>query len=112
MAATNEQVQQYANERVRPRCEQIRNLYLACKDDKATIGDVYANLTNAPDWTDSRPDAPPRLLTPNDVLAWNTFITQFIALVEGTFADVGAANSAAAQYPVVQQACVRPAQVN
>ena len=107
MPATNAQVQQYVNERVRPRSEQIRNLYLSCKDDKATIDDVYANLTNNPTWTDTRSDAPPHLLTPSDVLAWNTFLTQFIALVEGTFPDVATANSAAAQYPIIQNSCVR-----
>lgn len=108
MPATNEQVQQYVNERVRPRCEQLRALYLSCKDDKATIDDVYANLTDSPDWTDTRNDAPPHLLTPNDVLAWNAFLTGFISYYEGTFADVTAANAGAAQYPVVVDGCVRP----
>lgn len=96
--ATDAQVQQFANERVRVRAEQIRALYLACKDDKAAIDDVYAALTQAnPTWADERTDAPPHLLTGDDVLAWNAFITAFVALVEGS-----------ADYPRVLAACVRP----
>lgn len=107
--ATDAQVQNYVNQRVRVRAEQIRALYLACKDDKAAIDDIYAALTQAtPTWTDDRPDGPPHLLTPSDVLAWNTFVSGFIALVEGGQAEDMTA--AAAQYPVVLDACVRPVQ--
>ncbi len=109
MAATDQQVQNYVDQRVRPRCEQIRSLYLAVKDDKAHIDDVYAALTaGSPTWTDQRTDFPPHLLTPSDVLAWNSFITQVISLIEGTFVDVGTANSAAGQYPIILKATVRP----
>lgn len=113
MAATNAQVQAYVDQRVRPRCEQIRALYLAVKDDKASFDDIYANLNNAPTWDDSRSDNPPHLLTPGDVLGWNTFITGLIALVEGTAFENGAGDEAAAcanaatQYPVVVKSCVR-----
>lgn len=74
MAATNAQVQQFVNERIRPRMEQMRALKIALDDDIAAIGDVYANLTNSPDWTDGRTDAPPHLLTPNDILAINSLM--------------------------------------
>lgn len=97
-AATNAQVQQYVNSRVRPRCEQIRALYLAIKDDKAAIDDIYANLTNNPNWADSHDQNPPHLMTPNDVLAWNAFISGFIDFVEAN-----------ANYAVVLDGCVRPA---
>ena len=107
-AATNAQVQQFVNDRVRPRCEQIRNLYLACKDDTSAFGDVYENLNAGGDkegpWSDGRADAPPHLMTPSDVLAWNTFIQGFIKLVEGTFSE----KEASQQFPVVLQCCVRP----
>lgn len=104
-AATNAQVQAFVNNRVRSRCEQIRALYLACKDDKAVFDDVYANLTNSPTWTDVRPDSPPHLLTPADLLAWNTFVTGLIALVEGgNTSDMAAAGP---QYAKVLQGCVR-----
>lgn len=108
MPATNAQVQNYVDQRVRPRCEQIRSLYLAIKDDKATIDDVYANLTSGSPWSDERTDSPPHLLSASDVLAWNTFINLLINLVEGTFPDLSTANSADDQYPVVLKACVRP----
>lgn len=110
--ASDQQVQAYVDSRVRPRCEIIRKLYLLVKDDSATIDDVYAALTQpTPTWTDNRPDFPPHLLTPSDVLAWNTFIVGFTKLVEGTFANVGEANGAAAQYPVILDACVRSPEI-
>ncbi len=100
MAATNAQVQQYVNERVRPHSELIRQLYLLIKDDRAAIDDVYANLTDNPTWTDQRTDAPPTLLTPNNVLAWNAFAAAFVTLVEGD-----------GNYAAVLDACVRPPEV-
>lgn len=108
MAATDAQVQSFFDQRIRPRCEQIRDLYLLCKDDKSVIADVYEHLNGSPTWDDDRPDAPPHLMTPANGLAWNAFITGFIALVEGTFADVGEANSVAANYPTILNGCVNP----
>ncbi len=105
MRATDQQVQQFVNDRVRQRCEQIRALYLACKDDKAAIDDVYQALSVSPTWGDVRTDAPAHLMTPGDVLAWNAFITGFIALVEG--GNVADMQAAAAQYPKVLQGCIR-----
>lgn len=97
--ATNNQCQSYSDQRVRPRSEQIRALYLACKDDKASIDDVYNALTEQnPQWSDERPDSPPHLLAPADVLAWNAFITAFIGLIEG---------SEAGDYATVLKGCVR-----
>ena len=95
--ATNAQVQTFVNERMRPWCEQARALYLLSKDHTAAIGDVYANLTTSPDWTDNRADGPPALLGPNDVLAWNAFMVAFNTFVEGN-----------ANYTVILKACVRP----
>ncbi len=97
MAATNQQVQQFSNERVRVRAEQLRAVYNAMVDDKASMDDVYANLIDNPTWTDERPDGPPSLLTPGDVLAYNTFITAAIAFFEGE-----------ASWVDVRSACVRP----
>jgi hypothetical protein len=103
--ATDQQVQNFVDTRFRPRAEAIRALYLACKDDKGAIDDVYLALTDTPTWIDSRSDAPPHLLAPSDALAINTFITGFISLVEGGLqAD---RDNAAAQYPKVVQSCVR-----
>lgn len=97
MAATNAQVQQFVNERIRPICEDIRALQVKMTDLKAQIDDVYANLSGTPDWTDSRTDNPPHLMTPSDVLGVNAFIT-----------DILAAMNAHGQYPVVVDGCVRP----
>jgi hypothetical protein len=97
MAATNEQVQQFVNEVIRPICEDIRNLRAKMSDARARIDDVYANLSSSPTWTDTRPDAPAHLMTPSDVLGVNAFM-----------ADTLAAIDAHGQYPVVVDACVRP----
>jgi hypothetical protein len=107
--ATDEQVQQYVNTRVRPRSEQIRALYNACKDDKAAGGDIYEALIQPnPTWEDEHDGNPPHYLTPNDVLAWNTFISGLITFVEGKFPTVEDANYPSGQYPIVEDACVRP----
>jgi len=101
MAATNQQIQQWANERTRVRAEQIRALLLAMEDDRAAFDDVYAGLTQeGADWTDQRTDGPPNLLTRNDMLGMNTFID-----------DMKTAMRAHAQISVVLRACVRPVQV-
>jgi hypothetical protein len=99
-AASNEQVQQFVNERVRVRCEQLRHVYLACKDDQAQIDDVYANLTTSPTWTDARDDAPPHLMTSNDVLAYNAFMVAFVTFIEGN-----------GEWPVIMDGCVRPVHI-
>lgn len=76
--ATDEQVQQFVDQRVRQRAEQIRALLLAMEDDKLAIGDVYAHLVDNPTWTDQRSDGPPYLLSANDLLAWNAFISDAV----------------------------------
>ena len=97
MPATNAQVQQYVNDRVRPWSESLRAAYLQAKDHKAAIDDVYANVADAAStWADGHTGNPPHLLTKADVLAWNAFVTGFIAFVEGD-----------ANYSKALQACVR-----
>lgn len=113
MAATNEQVQQWSDQRTRVRCEAIRALLLSLEDDNASIGEVYDNLTGSPDWTDNRSDGPPSLLGPNDLLAINALSVALVEILRGTSADdaarIAAVNAAAAQLPIVYKACVRPA---
>mgnify|MGYP000538214217 CR=1 FL=1 len=96
MAATNQQVQQYVNDRIRPRAEQLRDLYNAIADDKASIDEVYANVAEDSDWTDERSDGPPRLATPQDVLSYNAFISDLKAWIEAN-----------ANWPIVRAMCVR-----
>lgn len=95
MEATNEQVQTFVNERLRPFAERARALYLLSVDHRAAIDDVYENLTTSPTWTDDRTDGPPHLLVPNDVLAMNSFMAAFNTFVEGN-----------AEWAIILKACV------
>lgn len=111
MAGSNQQVQNWSDQRARVRCEALRNLLVTMEDDNASIGEVYANLTNSPDWTDTRTDGPPSLLGPNDLLAINTISVQLAAILRGTLANdaakIAACNDVAAQLATVFKACVR-----
>jgi hypothetical protein len=98
MAATDVQMQEYCDQRIRVRAEQIRALLAAMQDDKAAIDDVYARASDANSpWADARTDGPPHLLVSSDILSYNTFIMDLIAAIQND-----------AQWPVVYKACVRP----
>lgn len=91
-AATNAQVQNFVDRRLRVRCAQIRSLLLSMHDDKSAIDDVYANVSAsgpASDWTDNRGNAD-HLMSPSDVLAINGTLTRLIAAIEGD-ADIAIA---------------------
>lgn len=107
--ATDQQVQQYVNERLRPRAEQFRALAIACADDKASITDVF-DACEPPEnatWEDTRTDGPPHLLGPQDVLVYNSIITTFAKVIAGT-ATAQEITNFASDWAVFQQACVRP----
>ncbi len=108
MAQANaQQIQQYVNDRIRVRSEQVRALLNAMKDDKNAIDDIYSGVTGSQSgWVDSRTDGPPSLASANDVLNYNAFITQAIALLDGTSTD--GANFAALKTTLLKM-CVRPA---
>lgn len=112
MAATNAQVQEWSDQRTRRRAEQTRALLVSLEDDNASISEVYANLTNTPDWTDDRTDGPPSLLGPNDLLAVNTFSVNLVAILRGTLTTdqqkIDAVNAVAGQLAIINKACVRP----
>lgn len=95
--ANDAQMQQYANERVRVRAEQLRAVLLAMKDDKAAIDDIYDRAANGAAWNDSRTDGPPSLLSSSDMLTYNSYITALIPNIED-----------AANWAVILSACVRP----
>lgn len=116
MAATNAQVQNWSDQRVRPFCEELRKLLLMAEDMNASIGEVYENLTNSPTWTDGRQDAPPDLLAPSDLLAINTICVRLAQVLRGQgLADDAAKGDAvddiSGQLSIVLKACVRPVQL-
>ncbi|HEX5323840.1 MAG TPA: hypothetical protein VFW40_08650 [Capsulimonadaceae bacterium] len=96
--ATDPQVQNFCNEVLRPLCEATRDLQNRYAAALASIGDVYANVTQqSPTWTDNRTDGPPHLMTPGDVINLNGFFTRVIAAMTGD-----------GQWPVVLDCCVQP----
>lgn len=111
--ATNAQMQTYADQRLRPRAEQIRALFAACEDDVASIDDIYARAVGTNRWNDARTD-PPHLLqsgnsaSPDDMLNYNAAIQLLVKLKNGTFASQAEANGFAALWAVLVDACVRP----
>jgi len=95
--ATNQQVQDFNDERLRPFSEAMRAVFNFAVDVRATIDDVYNNVNDGGTiYTDTRTDGPPHLLTPADVLALNGFCEDFKSFVNGHAAK-----------PVVMKACVR-----
>lgn len=103
--ATNIQMQSFCDQRLRIRAEQIRALYLACKDDKLSLDDVYARSVGINRWEDNRTDGPPHILesgngaNPDDIGNYNEFITDFIEFIELTKKN---------SYAVLIKSCVRP----
>lgn len=112
--ANDVQMQQFANERLRPRAEQLRHMRASCVDDKAAIDDIYARAVGNKPWEDSREDGPPHLLqagsssAPDDILNFNSAITLVEKFFAGTFSSLEEANSFSANWAVLQDACVRP----
>lgn len=120
MAASDLQMQTYADTRIRPRAEAFRLLLSQCVDDKANITDEYARATSNSAWADGRGDGPPHLLqsgngtNPDDLLNYNAFITAFNAIFNGSGEDqptkAGYIDTIRSSFPVFQRACVRAPQ--
>lgn len=114
--ATNQQMQQFANERLRVFAEQIRAVFIAAADHQSVIDDIYARAVSDDRWNDARTDGPPHLLqsgdsaSPDDMLNFNSALVRVLQFRAGTFANVGEANEFAALWAVLQDACVRPVQ--
>lgn len=99
--ATDQQVQTYFDERIRPWCEKLRALLLEGQDHKAAIDDVYAALSQqAPTWADNRTDGPPHLATVSDGLAFNAYVTALIPHIKD-----------AEGFAIMMSLCVRPVSV-
>jgi len=115
MAATNDQVQAFADTEVRPISEMIRAVNVRSQDAQARIDDVFANLVDSSTWGDQRTDNPPHLLTPNDVLAWNAFVANLVAIFNNATTGslntdqkkIDAVNAVANNYATIVDACVR-----
>lgn len=103
--ATDQQMQHFADERIRPFAEAARLLLAQARDHKAAIDDAYARASGGAAWADGRTDGPPHLLqagggaNPDDVLNFNAFVSALIAFFDST---------QAASWAVLQRACVRP----
>lgn len=110
--ATDQQMQAYANERIRPRAEAFRLLKNMFADDKAAIDSVYDRADGGAAWNDNRTDGPPKLLASQDVLVYNAFISNFISLVTGSGENdatkAAIVNGIRDNLAVFQSACVRP----
>lgn len=112
--ATNAQMQKFSDERLRVFAELARAFKNSAADHRAAIDDIYARAVGTNRWTDARTDGPPHLLmsgnsaSPDDMLNFNTFLALVEKFFAGTFASQAEANSAAANWAVLQDACVRP----
>lgn len=112
--ATDPQMQAFCNDRLRPFAQLARSVYLAAKDHKSAIDDVYARAISGTIWNDSRTDGPPHLLAsggsanPDDVENMNAFVTAFTSIIDGTDNANDAANAAAlrSSWAVLLRACV------
>lgn len=115
--AVDQQMQNYCDQRIRPRSETFRGFLNSIQDDKNSIGDEYARANSVTAWADARTDGPPHLLqagnsaNPDDVLNYNAFITALLTIVNGTDNGSDANNAATIRstWPVLQRACVRSA---
>ena len=99
-------MQTFANERIRPRAEQVRALINALNDDKAAIDDAYDRAVNGAAWSDNRTDGPPKLLKSSDIPNFNTFITMLLRCLAGTATSQDIIDLHAS-LPPFQAACVR-----
>lgn len=108
-AATDQQMQVYCDQRIRPRAEQARAIVAAMRDDKAALDSVYERAVSAEAWNDARTDGPPKLLTSQDVLVYNSVATLLLKCVDGT-ATLQDVADLSANWPVFQSSCVRPVQ--
>lgn len=115
-AATDQQMQTFADQRIRPFAELFRALHGRAVDDAAAIGDEFTRAANGPLWADARTDGPPHLLasgpgaSPDDLTNYNALVVALNTILAGTNTAQDAANAATvrANYAVLMRACVRP----
>lgn len=105
--ATDQQMQVFADQRIRVRAEAARALVDAMRDDKAALDSVYDRAANGSAWNDGRTDGPPKLLGSQDVLVYNSVATLLLKCIDGT-ATSQDITDLHGNWPVFQSACVRP----
>lgn len=105
--ADDNQMQTYGDLRVRVRAEQTRRLINSLRDDKASIDSVYARSVGQTPWSDARTDGPPKLLTQQDMLVYNSVATLLLKCIDGT-ASSQDITDLSANIPVFLGACVQP----
>lgn len=116
-AATDQQMQTFANERVRPFAEHFRAVLVEARDHKSAIDDVYARGVSNSRWNDARTDGPPHLLqsgnsaSPDDMLNFNTFVSALTDIIDGVGTDATNAANLRSTWAVLVDACVRPVNV-
>lgn len=120
--ATDAQMQQFANERIRTFAESFRAVLIAARDHKSAIDDVFARAVQNPGtrWNDNRTDGPPHLLQsgfdnttaadPDDMLNFNACVSALIDIIDGVGTDATNAAMLRSTWAVLVDACVRPVQ--
>jgi hypothetical protein len=104
--ATDQQMQAFADQRMRVRAEQCRAIVNALRDDKAAIDSVYDRAANGAAWNDARADGPPKLLASQDVLTYNAVASLLLKCVDGT-ASVQDVSDLHANWAPFMAACAR-----
>ena len=107
MSVSNQQIQTYVDNRVRPSATDIVTWVLRRQSDMANISDIYANLTNSPTWADENKANAIHTAQPSDVLAWNTFVSQLLDIITGSATDANATlakvQALQGQWPIIKQ---------
>lgn len=91
--ATNQQMQNFCDQRIRPFAEAWELLIAQARSHKAAIDDIYSRAVGTNAWNDGRSDGPPHLMqagnsqSPDDVLAFNSLVTGILALADGEALD-------------------------
>lgn len=105
--ATDQQVQVFADARIRQRAQDVRALLIRIQDDLVAIPDIYEACNQvSPTWTDNRIDGPPHLLAPSDVLVYNTVAQALLKCIAGT-ATAQDVIDLGANWAAFQRACVQ-----
>lgn len=105
--ANDQQMQVFADQRLRQQAEKARALFSAMADDQVAIPDIWDRAANGAAWNDGRTDGPPKLLASADMLSYNLVSAMLLKCINGT-ATSEDITALAANWSTFQAACVRP----